>query len=139
VQNAVLGVLLFIVFGLVLTGVVNAMLMSVFERTREIGTLMSMGFSRTRVASLFLCEALSLGLIAAVAGAVLGLAITAWAHHHGIPFRVPGVGVVENRPVLAAPFALVAVAGAVCGALVGGLWPAWRASRLQPVEALSSH
>ena len=139
VQDAVLGVLLFIVFGLVLTGVVNAMLMSVFERTREIGTLMSMGFSRSRVAGLFLCEAGALGVLAALVGAAIGVGLTIYTHHAGIPFRVPGVGVVENRPILAASFALLAVAGAVSGALAGGLWPALRASRLKPVEALSSH
>jgi putative ABC transport system permease protein len=139
ILDAVLGVLLLIVFGLVLTGVVNTMLMSVFERTREIGTLMSMGFSRLRVGALFMCEALALGTMAAIIGAALGISITLYAHAHGIPFRVVGVGLVENRPILAASFALLAVGGAVFGALAGGLWPAWRAARLQPVEALSSH
>jgi putative ABC transport system permease protein len=139
ILDAVLGALLLIVFGLVLTGVVNTMLMSVFERTREIGTLMSMGFSRSRIASLFLCEAFALGLIASVAGAALGAAITLYTHQHGIPFRVAGVGLVENRPILAVSFGLMAIAGAIVGALAGGLWPAWRAAKLQPVEALSSH
>ncbi len=139
VEDAVLGVLLFIVFGLVLTGVVNTMLMSVFERTREIGTLMSMGFSRERVAALFLCEAALLGAFASAIGAAIGTTLTWYTHQVGIPFRVPGVGLVENRPVLALSFAIAAVFGAVLGALMGGLWPAYRAARLEPVEALSSH
>jgi putative ABC transport system permease protein len=139
ILDAVLGVLLLIVFGLVLTGVVNTMLMSVFERTREIGTLMSMGFSRLRIGALFMCEALALGTMAAITGAMIGISITVYANSHGIPFRVVGVGVVENRPILAVSFAAFAVAGAVMGALAGGLWPAWRAARLKPVEALSSH
>jgi putative ABC transport system permease protein len=139
IQDAVLGVLLLIVFGLVLAGVVNAMLMSVYERTREIGTLMSMGFSPRRIAGLFLCEALMLGLFASLAGAALGLTLIAYTGARGIPFQVPGVGMVENHPSVALSFAALAVIGAVLGALAGGLWPAWRASRLQPVEALSSH
>jgi putative ABC transport system permease protein len=139
VQDAVLGVLLFIVFGLVLIGVVNAMLMSVFERTREIGTLMSMGFSRPRIAGLFLCEAAALGIIASFIGGCAGTAITLYTNAHGIAFRVPGVGIVQNRPILAASFVALAVVGAISGALAGGLWPAWRASKLQPVQALSSH
>lgn len=139
VEDAVLGVLLFIVFGLVLTGVVNTMLMSVFERTREIGTLMSMGFTRQRIAALFLSEAALLGMFASAVGAAIGASLTWYTHRVGIPFRVPGVGLVENRPTLALSFALLAVAGAVLGALMGGLWPAVRAARLEPVEALSSH
>lgn len=139
VEDAVLGVLLFIVFGLVLTGVINAMLMSVFERTREIGTLMSMGFSRERIAALFLCEAALLGAFSSALGAVIGTLLTWYTHSVGIPFRVPGVGLVENRPILAVSFAVLAVGGAVLGALAGGLWPALRAANLEPVEALSSH
>jgi putative ABC transport system permease protein len=139
VEDAVLGVLLFIVFGLVLTGVINTMLMSVFERTREIGTLMSMGFSRQRVAALFLCVAALLGAMASAIGAAIGAGLTWYTHSVGIPFRVPGVGLVENRPTLALSFAIAAVLGAVLGALMGGLWPALRAARLEPVQALSSH
>jgi putative ABC transport system permease protein len=139
IMETVLGLMLFIVFGLVLIGVVNAMLMSVFERTREIGTLLSMGFSRRRIAGLFLCEAAALGVLAAVIGAGLGSAITLFAHHHGIAFYAPGVGDVLTRPVLAGSYVVVALVGAISGALAGGVWPAWRASRLRPVDALASH
>jgi putative ABC transport system permease protein len=139
VQETVLGLLLIIVFGLVLIGVVNAMLMSVYERTREVGTLLSMGFSRSRIAVLFLCEAGALGTLSALLGAGIGVAITLYTHQHGIAWMAPGVGVVQNRPILATSYVALALTGAVIGALAGGLWPAWRASRLAPIEALGAH
>jgi len=113
--------------------------MSVFERTREIGTLLSMGFSRLRIAMLFLFEAFTLGTVSALIGAAIGAGLTLYAHHHGVPISVPGTGTLLTRPLLVPTFAAMAIAGAVFGALAGGLWPALRAARLQPVQALSSH
>jgi putative ABC transport system permease protein len=138
-QQNTLGILLVIVFCLVLIGIVNAMLMSVFERTREIGTLLSMGFSRTRIASLFLVEAFTLGTSSALLGAAIGAGLTLYAHHTGVPISVPGTGTLLTRPLLVPTFAAMAIAGSVLGALAGGLWPALRAARLQPVQALGSH
>jgi putative ABC transport system permease protein len=139
-QQNTLGILLFIVFALVLIGIINAMLMSVFERTREIGTLLSMGFSRKRIAALFLCEAFTLGTVSALIGACIGAGLTIYANYKGVPISVPGTSTpFLTRPLLVPTFAAMAIAGAVLGALAGGLWPAIRAARLQPVQALGSH
>jgi putative ABC transport system permease protein len=135
-QDSVLFVLCAIVFALVLAGVVNTMLMSVFERTREVGTLLALGFRRRRILTLFVLEAALLGGAAALLGAVVGTFASALAHAVGLPFSAPAVGRILNRPVLTVAAVVVSVVGISLGALVGGLLPAYRASRLSPVEAL---
>jgi putative ABC transport system permease protein len=137
-QDDVLQVVIAIVFVLVVAGVVNTMLMSVFERTREIGTLMAMGFRRRRILALFMIESLTLTALAAAVGAIIGVALVAWANRAGIDFTIPAVGTILNRPVLGPSYVALAIAGAVAGGLAGGLFPAFRASRLRPVEALRS-
>ena len=135
-QDDVLGVVLAIVFVLVLVGVVNSMLMSVFERTREIGTLMSIGLRRRRILTLFLLESLALGSAAALVGIGLGVLLIGAAHAHGVGFDIPAVGRVLNRPTLAPIFVLYALGGAALAGVAGGVLPAVRASRLRPIEAL---
>ena len=66
-------------------GVLNTALMSVFERTREIGTMRALGTRRARVAGLFLNEGLLLGLAGALGGALAGAGLVSYFARHGIP------------------------------------------------------
>jgi putative ABC transport system permease protein len=121
----------------VLTGIINTMLMSVFERVREIGTLLAVGVRRRQVMQMFLIEAAVIGTIGGVLGALLGrLALLGFATR-GIPFKLSGVsGSNILRPFATNDFTAMAVVVAITGAIVAALWPAFRASRLNPVEAL---
>jgi putative ABC transport system permease protein len=106
-------------------GIMNIMLVSVTERTWEIGIRMSIGARRRDIRNQFLIEALILCLVGGVIGLLLGLLI-GWAlvGGFGLPFVVTPV-------TLIVPFA---VSTAI--ALVFGLYPAIRASRLDPIVAL---
>jgi putative ABC transport system permease protein len=127
----------FVLFTIVVFGVVNAMLMSVYERVREIGTMMAVGVRRRQVLLLFLAEASAIGLFGALSGAALGLALTALVGHFGISFSPPGALFEQLiRPVPRVDVALAAVVGAVIGALLAALYPARRASAMNPVDAL---
>src|SRR5690606_10896689 len=66
----------FVLFAIVVLGVINTMLMSVYERVSEIGTLLAIGLRRRQVLWLFLTEALVLGLAGGLLGALLGYALT---------------------------------------------------------------
>jgi len=119
-------------------GVVNTMLMSVLERTREIGTMMAVGVRRGQVLLLFVLEAAVLALLGGVGGGLLGGAVIAViAARGGVGANAPGTLVVKYIvPVVPAELALIAPAAALVGAVLAALYPAWRASRLRPVEAL---
>ncbi len=110
-------------------GVMNTMVMSVFERTREIGVLRAVGWSGWRVVRMILLEGLMLCVAAAVVGTALGLlAVQA-------VMRVPEVrGFIE--PSYEPEVFVQAVLVAVGVALVGAAYPAYRATRLTPMEAL---
>jgi len=110
-------------------GVMNTMVMSIFERTREIGVLRAVGWSGWRVTSMILVEALLLCLVAAVLGAVAGVLATQAV------MQIPAVqGVLE--PAFSASVFVRALVIAVVVALVGAAYPAFRAARLTPMEAL---
>ncbi|MDY6875101.1 MAG: FtsX-like permease family protein [Chloroflexota bacterium] len=110
-------------------GMLNAMLMSVLERTREIGVLRALGWRRGRVLGMILQESLALGAVGGVCGILLGLGLT-WALE-----QIPGtMGAID--PVYTPQLFVQAVVVALVAGVVGGLYPAWRATRMRPVEAL---
>jgi putative ABC transport system permease protein len=106
-------------------GIMNIMLVSATERTREIGVRKALGAKRRDILAQFLIEALTLSLAGGAAGIVLGVGAT-WA-----------VTRAAQLPFVASPWAIVG--GFLFSAAVGiffGLYPASRASKLEPVEAL---
>ncbi len=136
-QNFVLGAVATILLVIVLTSIVNTMLMSVFERVREIGTLLAVGVRRAQVMTIFLIEAAAIGALGGVLGAAAGRTIVAVVAALGIRFELSGLGAVNVlRPQVTWTFVGSAVVVALVAALGAALWPAWRASRMNPVDAL---
>lgn len=136
-QNFILATVGFILFFIVLTGIMNTMLMSVFERVREIGTLLAVGVRRSQVMAMFLIEAGVIGFLGGLAGAVLGRTVIAVLSIRGIPITLSGTsGFNVLRPTASLSFTLLAIGVALGGALAAAAWPAFRASRLNPVDAL---
>jgi ABC-type antimicrobial peptide transport system permease subunit len=110
-------------------GVLNTMLMAVFERTREIGVLRSLGWRRSAVLSMILRESLLLGLLGGLAGILIAFSLIELAKVApviGGYFRADWTWDIFARTILIA----------VTLGLLGGIYPAFRATRLQPVEAL---
>jgi putative ABC transport system permease protein len=106
-------------------GIMNIMIVSVTERTREIGIRMSIGARRSDIRNQFLIEALTLSLIGGVIGMVLGLIVGYFVTH---AFAVPFIVSINS---ILMPFIVSALIG-----VVFGLYPAVRASRLDPIDAL---
>lgn len=110
-------------------GMFNTMMMSVLERTREIGILRAVGWRRSRILRLVLLEAVVLALGGAAIGAVIASAsIRALAEIPSLGGFVPGT---TPWGVIAQGFVLAVAVG-----LIGGGYPAWVAARLMPTEAL---
>jgi putative ABC transport system permease protein len=110
-------------------GVLNTMLMSVFERTREIGVLRSLGWRRRSILGLIMREAIMLGFLGGIAGIMIAFGLGNLIEH------APMVGGVLDMIWSVQIFAR-ALAVALLLGLVGGLYPAFRATRMQPIEAL---
>jgi ABC-type antimicrobial peptide transport system permease subunit len=107
----------------------NAQLMSVVERTREIGVLRATGWSSRRILGMIMSEALLVSILGGLLGALFGwLVLIVFSNIAGF-FGASATNI--GPGILLQAFATVLILG-----LVGGLYPAWRASHLQPVEAL---
>jgi putative ABC transport system permease protein len=121
-------------------GVVNAMLMSVRERTREIGTMRALGMRRSRVVRLFVLEGLALGAVSAVVGAAVGGAAVLSLAATGISMKVAALSWMAGGdrlyPALLASSVLRAALSIVALSTLAALYPAFTASRLEPREAL---
>jgi ABC-type antimicrobial peptide transport system permease subunit len=132
-MQAILRAFVWVIGGLAIViggvGMLNAQLMAVFERTREIGVLRAMGWNSRRVLGMILGES----VLVCLAGGVLGI-LLGWLLLMGLSQITVLMGTQTGniRPGLIAQAMLVVL---VLG-LIGGLYPAWRASRLAPVEAL---
>jgi len=108
-------------------GIMNIMLVSVAERTREIGVRKALGARRRRILAQFLVEAVTLSLLGGFLGVSCGMVVALAANGiWAIPAKVP---------VWAVMLALVSASGT---GLVFGIYPAARASKLDPVEAMRS-
>jgi ABC-type antimicrobial peptide transport system permease subunit len=106
-------------------GIMNIMLASVTERTREIGLRMSVGARAKDIRRQFLAEAVILCVFGGIVGILLG---------HGVSLAVAALlhwRIIPSLPAIVVAFAVSASAG-----IVFGLYPAWKASRLDPIEAL---
>jgi putative ABC transport system permease protein len=122
----VLYVLLALSVVVSLFGIVNTLVLTVFERTRELGMLRAIGLTRRQVRRMIRHESVITALIGAVLGIILGLglAMLLASRLEEISFAVPGGQLVI--------FAVVAVVVGIFAAI----WPARRAARLNPLEAL---
>jgi ABC-type antimicrobial peptide transport system permease subunit len=110
-------------------GMMNAQLMSVFERTHEIGVLRAVGWSRQRVLWMILGESMLVCLLGGLVGVLLG-----WLGLFALSKVTVVLGVNTTNlssELLLQSFVLVLVLG-----LIGGLYPAWRATQLTPLDAL---
>lgn len=113
-------------------GILNAMLMSVTERFREIGTMKCLGALDSFIVKLFVIESLFQGIVGTLTGVVLGLGLSllsVTATYGGFAWREIPVGRLVGGAMLCL---LVGIGLTVAGAV----YPAWQAARMQPIEAM---
>jgi len=106
-------------------GIANITLVSVAERTKEIGIMKAVGARNRDILQLFLTEAVILGVLGAVVGVPLGLGVGRAATAYA-----------EVQFALATDWLLFAVAMGIVVGVAAGLYPAWRASNVDPIDAL---
>jgi len=136
IMDSLLGAIGLIALVVAALGIINTMLMSILERTREIGIMKSIGGSEGEIKIIFFVEAASIGLIGAIFGLGLGWLVTRVANavmnSQLRPQDLPSVDLFSFPLWLM----LGAIAFSVFISLAAGLYPAIRAARIDPVKAL---
>lgn len=145
VNNAIMGMVSFIVLVVVILGFVNTLLMSVFERTKEIGMMLSVGFSPNQVRLLLVYESLIIGLLSSFLAIVFGSLLVLYHQKVGFDLR-PFVGksfdanIFSFSLVIYPVFSWVSFIKVILLSLgiviLSVLFPAYKASRLSPLEVL---
>jgi putative ABC transport system permease protein len=149
-ESQIMGIFGLVILLIAAVGILNLMLMAVFERTREIGLLAAMGLKRWETVVLFLLEGVMIGLLGALAGCVLGGVIGAYFGRIGIDLMaIYGgevnvsefgelYGLMGDRLYVRIGIGVLARRALTVGviAALASLYPAWQASRREPAEAL---
>ena len=132
------GVMKMIIAIIIVLSISNTLMMSVMERTGEIGTVMALGFERRSILRVFLSEAVVLACIGGIVGLLLGLLLAKVISAIGIPMPPPpGMARSFIGEILVTwQLALEALALAFSTTLLASVYPAWKASRMEIVNAL---
>ena len=142
-KGAFTSVFGFIVLLIASIGILNLMLMAVFERTREMGVLAALGMKRRQILTLFLLEGALIGVVGAVIGCVLGAAVVWSLGRIGIDLSfAQGMGEITALmgerlyPAITQQQLISRGIGVVIIAAFASLYPAWQAARKEPADAL---
>jgi ABC-type lipoprotein release transport system permease subunit len=143
-EDQVMGIFGLIILLIAGVGILNLMLMAVFERTREIGLVAAMGLKRREIVVLFLLEGVLIGLLGALVGGVLGGLVSGYYGRVGLEWAAEASEYSELAALLGGRIYFRigmdmlfsrALTVAIIAALAS-LYPAWQASKREPAEAL---
>jgi ABC-type lipoprotein release transport system permease subunit len=141
-MGAILQVLIIIIMLALAFGIVNTMLMAVLERVREVGVMIALGTRRSRVFLMIMIETLFLSTVGGPVGLLAGYATISWLGKRGIDLSDYSAGLESIGyesvlyPRLFLSDYLMIVAGVLITAILASLYPAWKAIRMQPVDAI---
>jgi putative ABC transport system permease protein len=136
IMDSLLGAIGVIALVVAALGIINTMLMSILERTREIGIMKSIGGSEGEIKMIFFVEASTIGIIGALFGIALGWVVTRVANViMNTQLRPQGLPSID---LFSFPWWLIlgSIAFSIVISLAAGLYPAIRAARIDPVKAL---
>jgi ABC-type lipoprotein release transport system permease subunit len=123
-------------------GIINTMMMTILERTRELGMLMAIGMNRRRIFSMIMLETIFLTIVGAAAGMIAGWGIVRSLEQTGIHFSSWGEGfeaigfAATVYPVITPSFFVFITVMVILTAIISSVWPARKALKLDPAEAI---
>jgi len=136
----------FIFIGIVMLalafGILNTMMMTILERTKELGMLMAIGMNRSRIFRMIMLETIFLTLVGAFAGMLSGWIIVGVLGKSGVHFSAWGEGfeavgfAATVYPVITPSFFILITIMVIVTAIISSVWPARKALKLDPAEAI---
>lgn len=144
-NDAMLKMITFILFTVITMGLINTILMNLFERTKEFGVLLSIGMTPKELQLLIFLESLFLGIFGIILGSLLGAVLIYYHQLVGFdmsPFFGKSTGAdgfsfdLIIRPIFIIVPYIKIVALELCFIIIAGLYPAWKVSRVNPIEVL---
>ncbi len=142
-DNVFIFIIVLIVLVVVAAGILNTLLMSIMERLREFGVMLALGTTGPQIGTIVLLESLCLGIVGIGVGIFLGIVVTKFYHHYGIDlsrftkaFGNFYVGSIVY-PRLSFRHMLLSCLIIFLSSVVVSFYPAWRAQKLEPVEAMN--
>lgn len=142
-NDATMQLLILIVFAIIAMGITNTMTMVVFERFRELGIISAIGTAPSGILTMVVMESFFLGAIASLLGSIAAVGVCSYLAQYGIDLTrfTSNNQYFANSHVLKAHLLtrdlIIANAVTLVTALLGGIYPSWKASRLKPVDAIS--
>ena len=136
-EKLAMGIILFLIVIVAAFNIVSTLVMVVVDRTSEIGILKSMGMTDRGILRVFLLQGFSIGVLGTVLGTGLGLLLSWILHRFEIIQIPPDVYFIDRLPISVQPSdVFLIIAGSLVISLLATIYPAYQASRLQPVEAI---
>lgn len=146
-NDGVLLMISMVLFIVITMGIINVLLIGIFERTREFGVMIALGTTPVQLKSLIFFETALLASVATLAGTILGYGIVLYHQRNGFDLQ-PFIGIRATVdqfqldflifPVVQLASYAQAVGATFIFVLIAGVYPAFRASALNPVEAMRS-
>ena len=144
--SSAIAIEVYVILGIILFalafGIINTMLMIVFERTHELGMLMAVGMSKSRVFRMIMMETIFLTTIGGVIGMSLSVALVAWFQRYGIDMSSVSKGLgafgfdPKIYPFISTKFYINLTVMILCTGILSAVGPARKALKMNPVEAI---
>ena len=136
-QNAVVFALCLIFYCIVISSITNTMVLTLFERKKEIGTMMAIGIKSRHVIRLIIMESTIIGFIGSFMGILLSAVVIVVLNRIGLSYKPPaGTDLVTIYPLISSSFMFLSFVLGVLSAIVGSIYPARKVLRVNPIDAI---
>jgi putative ABC transport system permease protein len=136
-QNMVVFALCLIFYCIVVSSITNTMVLSLFERKKEIGTMMAIGIKSKHVIQLIMMESAIIGLLGSLLGIFLSAGVILVLNQTGLTYKPPaGQDLVSIYPLINPAFMLLSFLLGLLSAIIGSIYPARKVLQVNPIDAL---
>jgi putative ABC transport system permease protein len=136
-QNAVVFALCLIFYCIVISSISNTMILSLFERKKEIGTMMAIGIKSRHVIQLIIMESTIIGFIGSLMGILLSAGVIVVLNRIGLTYKPPaGADLVTIYPLINVSFMFLSFILGMLSAILASIYPARKVLQVNPIDAL---